>query len=240
MEADGEGDAAWERVRLWDQMVEEHGVVNVSRDGRIGIVELSYPSKGNAIVPPMYRMFVEAMRELSMDDDVWAIVIRGKGKSFSTGGYVGHDAFYAGLDAGQGRLQGRADAAHVRRDVPARAARGLQLREADDRPGQRHRDGGVGGHRPVGGLPHRVALDALPLLVRRDGQHRLHGRRLVAAAADRAVAREAVPAHRGPRRRPAGLRRRPAQLALQRRGARRRDDEDRASGSRRCPRSRCA
>jgi enoyl-CoA hydratase/carnithine racemase len=102
MEADGQGDAAYERVRLWDQMVEEHGVVNVSRDGRIGIIELSYPSKGNAIVPPMYRMFVEAMRDLSMDDDVWAIVIRGKGHAFSTGGYVGHDAFYAGLDAGSG------------------------------------------------------------------------------------------------------------------------------------------
>lgn len=102
MEQDGDGDAAWERVRAWDRMVEEHGVVNVSTEGRVGIVELSYPLKGNALVPPMYRMFVDAMERLALDDDVWVIVIKGAGRSFSTGGYVGSDAFYAGLDAGAG------------------------------------------------------------------------------------------------------------------------------------------
>ena len=102
MERDGNGDEAWERVRLWEQMVQEHGVVNVSREGRIGVIELAYPTKGNAIVPPMYRMFIDAMAELSMDDDVWVVVIKGKGRNFSSGGYVGHDAFYAGLDAGAG------------------------------------------------------------------------------------------------------------------------------------------
>lgn len=100
MEQDGNGDAAWERVRLWEKMVEDHGVVNVSTQGRVGIVELAYPLKGNALVPPMYRMFVDAMERLALDDDVWVIVIKGAGRSFSTGGYVGHDAFYAGLDAG--------------------------------------------------------------------------------------------------------------------------------------------
>lgn len=100
MEEDGQGDAAWERVRLWDEMVENHGVVKTSIEGRVGIVELSYPSKGNALVPPMYRMFVDAMNKLAGDDDVWVVVIKGAGRSFSTGGYVGTDAFYAGLDAG--------------------------------------------------------------------------------------------------------------------------------------------
>lgn len=100
MERDGQGEAAWERVRLWEEMVATHGVVKVSRRGRVGVVELSYPLKGNALVPPMYRMFVDAMQELSMDDDVWTIVITGAGRSFSTGGYVGTDAFYAGLDSG--------------------------------------------------------------------------------------------------------------------------------------------
>ena len=100
MEQDGNGEEAWKRVRAWDQMVEEHGVVNVSKEGRVGVVELSYPAKGNALVPPMYRMFVDAMERLALDDDVWVIVIKGAGRSFSTGGYVGWDAFYAGLDAG--------------------------------------------------------------------------------------------------------------------------------------------
>jgi enoyl-CoA hydratase/carnithine racemase len=101
MEEEGHGDEAWERVRLWEEMVADHGVVNVSTEGRVGVVELSYPLKGNALVPPMYRMFIDAMERLSLDDDVWVIVIKGAGRSFSTGGYVGKDAFYAGLDAGR-------------------------------------------------------------------------------------------------------------------------------------------
>jgi enoyl-CoA hydratase/carnithine racemase len=100
MEAKGEAQAAWERVAKWDRMVQEHGVVNVSRDGKVGIVELSYPPKANALVPPMYRLFAAAMDELAADDDIWAVVITGSGKTFSSGGYVGSDAFYAGLDAG--------------------------------------------------------------------------------------------------------------------------------------------
>lgn len=100
MEEDGNGDEAWNRVELWEQMVDEHGVVKTRTEGRVGVVELSYPRKGNAIVPPMYRMFVDAMERLGRDEDIWVIVITGSGKNFSSGGYVGRDAFYAGLDAG--------------------------------------------------------------------------------------------------------------------------------------------
>lgn len=100
MEEEGNGEEAWSRVELWEQMVAEHGVVKTRTEGRVGVVELSYPHKGNAIVPPMYRMFVDAMERLGRDEDVWVIVITGSGKNFSSGGYVGHDAFYAGLDAG--------------------------------------------------------------------------------------------------------------------------------------------
>jgi 2-(1,2-epoxy-1,2-dihydrophenyl)acetyl-CoA isomerase len=101
LESEGDGEEAWERVGLWTKMVEEHGVVNVKRDGRVGVIELAYPAKGNALVPPMYRMFVEAVAELGRDEDVWVIVVKGTGKSFSSGGYVGPDAFYAGLDSGE-------------------------------------------------------------------------------------------------------------------------------------------
>jgi enoyl-CoA hydratase/carnithine racemase len=102
MTSSGKGDAAWERVAAWERMVQEHGVVRTSVEGRVGTIELSYPPKGNALVPPMYRLFVRALQELEERDEVWVIVITGAGKSFSTGGYVGSDAFYAGLDAGDG------------------------------------------------------------------------------------------------------------------------------------------
>lgn len=101
LEAEGAGDEAWEKVAAWDRMVEQDGVVKIERRDRVGMITLSYPQKGNALVPPMYRMLVDAVRELDEDDDVWVILITGAGKNFSTGGYVGDDAFYAGLDAGK-------------------------------------------------------------------------------------------------------------------------------------------
>jgi 2-(1,2-epoxy-1,2-dihydrophenyl)acetyl-CoA isomerase len=81
-------------------MVEEDGVLSVRKEGRIATVTLNYPRKGNALVPPLYGLFVEAMRELAEDDDIWVIVLTGSGKNFCSGGYVGSDGFYSGLDAG--------------------------------------------------------------------------------------------------------------------------------------------
>jgi len=100
MEAAGDGASAWKKIEAWKRMVDESGVVKTSKRGRIGRVELCYPKKGNALVPPLYGLFTDAMRRLGEDDDVWVIVITGTGKNFCTGGYVGHDAFYSGLDAG--------------------------------------------------------------------------------------------------------------------------------------------
>ncbi|GAC1323163.1 MAG: crotonase/enoyl-CoA hydratase family protein [Mycobacteriales bacterium] len=106
MEERGEGEHAWHRVALWDRMVEDHGVIKVSVEGRVGMIELAYPPKANAIVPPMYRLFVDAMERLTENEDVWVIVITGAGRSFSSGGYVGDDAFYAGLDSGHDGARG--------------------------------------------------------------------------------------------------------------------------------------
>lgn len=100
MDAAGEGAAAWKRVEAWKRMVDDHGVIRFEKRGRVGWIELSYPAKGNALVPPIYGLFPDAMRRLSEDEDIWAIVITGTGKNFCSGGYVGHDSFYAGLDAG--------------------------------------------------------------------------------------------------------------------------------------------
>lgn len=106
MEARGEGDEAWERVEIWDRMVKDHGVVNVSAEGRVGVIELSYPPKANALVPPMYRMLEDTVERLAADDGIWVVVITGAGRTFSSGGYVGADAFYAGLDAGHDGTRG--------------------------------------------------------------------------------------------------------------------------------------
>ncbi|GAC1525286.1 MAG: crotonase/enoyl-CoA hydratase family protein [Chloroflexota bacterium] len=106
MEERGQGEDAWERVAAWDRMVNDHGVVKVSTEGRVGIIELSYPPKANALVPPMYVMLVDAVERLGADDAIWTIVITGSGKTFSSGGYVGKDAFYAGLDAGHDGTKG--------------------------------------------------------------------------------------------------------------------------------------
>jgi len=101
MEASGAAAEAWTKVEAWRRMVDESGVVKTSKAGRIGTITLSYPRKGNALVPPMYRMLERAIQEMAEDDDVWVVVITGEGKNFSSGGYVGSDGFYAGIDAGK-------------------------------------------------------------------------------------------------------------------------------------------
>jgi 2-(1,2-epoxy-1,2-dihydrophenyl)acetyl-CoA isomerase len=104
LEREGKTDEVNRRVAAWSAMVEEYGVVTTAVEDRIGILELAYPRKANAMVPPMYRMFVERLRELEENSDVWVILIRAVGKHFSSGGYVGDDGFYAGLDAGEDGL----------------------------------------------------------------------------------------------------------------------------------------
>lgn len=96
----GEEQQALAKISDWRKMVDEYGVVKTSKQGKVGRIELSYPIKGNALVPAMYKMLVKAIEDMEEDEDVWVIVLTGSGKNFSTGGYVGPDAFYAGLDAG--------------------------------------------------------------------------------------------------------------------------------------------
>jgi 2-(1,2-epoxy-1,2-dihydrophenyl)acetyl-CoA isomerase len=100
MDAAGESAAAWKKIDAWKAMVDETGVVTTRKQGKIGIVELNYPKKGNALVPPLYGLFTAAMEKMAEDEDVWVIVLTGTGKNFCSGGYVGHDAFYSGLDSG--------------------------------------------------------------------------------------------------------------------------------------------
>lgn len=106
MEERGEGDVAWDRVKAWDRMVSEHSVIKTKVEGRVGVIELNYPPKANALVPPMYKLMVDAMARFGDNDEVWVILITGTGGTFSSGGYVGPDAFYAGLDAGHDGAKG--------------------------------------------------------------------------------------------------------------------------------------
>ncbi|MEX2163723.1 MAG: enoyl-CoA hydratase-related protein [Sulfuricaulis sp.] len=58
----------------------------VGRDGAIATVVLNRPEKLNALTRPMWKRLGEVMRELSVDDNLRCIVIRGAGdKSFAPG-----------------------------------------------------------------------------------------------------------------------------------------------------------
>ncbi len=56
------------------------------RDGHLATVVLNRPAKLNAMTKPMWRALGEAMEELSADDDLRCVVLRGAGgKAFSPG-----------------------------------------------------------------------------------------------------------------------------------------------------------
>lgn len=58
----------------------------VARDGFIATVTLNRPDKLNALTKPMWQRLGEAMRELSADDGLRCVVIRGAGgKAFAPG-----------------------------------------------------------------------------------------------------------------------------------------------------------
>jgi enoyl-CoA hydratase/carnithine racemase len=60
--------------------------VVVMRDGVVATVTLNRPDKLNALTKPMWQRLGEAMRELSADNDLRCIVVRGAGgKAFAPG-----------------------------------------------------------------------------------------------------------------------------------------------------------
>lgn len=65
----------------------------VTRDGTIATVTLNRPDKLNAMTRPMWQRLGDAMRELSADDALRCIVIRGAGgRAFSPGNDIGEFA----------------------------------------------------------------------------------------------------------------------------------------------------
>ena len=60
--------------------------VVVARDGAIATVTLNNPARLNALNKPMWQALGDAMRELSADDDLRCVVLRGAGdKAFAAG-----------------------------------------------------------------------------------------------------------------------------------------------------------
>jgi enoyl-CoA hydratase/carnithine racemase len=100
-QADGREQDAFERIKAWTEMVDNHDVVRTWVDGRVGWIEIAYPIKGNAYVPPLYGLLHAAILKHGEDEEVRCIALTGAGKNFSSGGYVGDHAFFAGLDAGE-------------------------------------------------------------------------------------------------------------------------------------------
>ncbi len=61
-------------------------LIRVERDGDIASVILNRPEKLNALIKPMWRRLGETLRELSADDELRCLVLRGAGdKSFAPG-----------------------------------------------------------------------------------------------------------------------------------------------------------
>lgn len=65
--------------------MEEKGLVYTEKKGYIGYIVLNRPEKHNALLWPMYLMLQDAIDELTLDDDVRVIVLKGNGKSFCAG-----------------------------------------------------------------------------------------------------------------------------------------------------------
>ena len=63
--------------------------VVISRDGHIATVALNNPARLNALDKPMWEALEVAMRELSADDELRCVVLRGAGdKAFAAGANI--------------------------------------------------------------------------------------------------------------------------------------------------------
>ena len=71
------------------------------KEGNIVTLTLNRPDKMNAISIPMRREIMDAIGVINDDDDVKAVIIKGKGKAFS----AGHDLteVYFRYGAGTGK-----------------------------------------------------------------------------------------------------------------------------------------
>ena len=82
-------------------------LILVERDGPIATVVLNRPDKLNALTKPMWQRLDEAVRELSADDALRCVVLRGAGgKAFAPGNDIAEFATER-ANAAQGKAYGR-------------------------------------------------------------------------------------------------------------------------------------
>ena len=60
-------------------------VLSIERKGAVGTLWLDRPEKRNAMNPPMWNGFSNAISELTEDGEIRAVILAGKGKSFLCG-----------------------------------------------------------------------------------------------------------------------------------------------------------
>lgn len=89
-------------------------VVKVKRDGAVAVVSLNRPEKLNAMSPEVFEGLLEAGGEVSSDDAVRAVVVRGEGRAFSSGLDLSSLSGFGGGDGGGGRTS----TAAVHRGIP--------------------------------------------------------------------------------------------------------------------------
>lgn len=94
--------------------MDEQRTIEVSVDGRIGLLTLNRPSKLNAISVAMVAELTEAVRWLDLQSDVRCVVLSGRGRMFSAGADVDEFAASFGdgtIDVEAAEVEARAGAA---------------------------------------------------------------------------------------------------------------------------------
>lgn len=60
-------------------------VLTLERRGRVGVVTLNRPDRLNALNQELHARLLEAVDEVRDDDGIWAVVVAGAGRAFSSG-----------------------------------------------------------------------------------------------------------------------------------------------------------
>ncbi|MGH9075555.1 MAG: enoyl-CoA hydratase/isomerase family protein, partial [Acidimicrobiales bacterium] len=63
-------------------------VLTLERHARVGVVTLNRPERLNALNQELQARVIETMEEIRDDDDIWAVVLTGAGRGFSSGADV--------------------------------------------------------------------------------------------------------------------------------------------------------
>jgi enoyl-CoA hydratase len=66
-------------------MAQSYKVFEIEKKGHVAWVFFSRPDKLNACGPDFWREIIGVMGEMDKDDDVWVVILAGRGKAFTSG-----------------------------------------------------------------------------------------------------------------------------------------------------------